>query len=95
MALSISPPPFVDYGMSKLSVTQNFDYGMLGMPVVSKTGTITGTAGVGSSLFLNRLCIPAPMTITEIDAAFGFWFNLSNNGAGTMSRGAWEVAVDG
>ena len=87
MALSISPPPFVDYGMSKLSVTQNFDYGMLGMPVVSKTGTITGTAGVGSSLFLNRLCIPAPMTITEIDAAFGFWFNLSNNGAGTMSRG--------
>ncbi len=73
-------------GLSKLLITQNHDFALVANTVVSKAGTITGTAGVGSSLFLNRLFVPANMTLTEVDMAFGLGFNLTSNGAGTMSR---------
>jgi hypothetical protein len=68
------------------SLTQNFPLQQVAGTVVNKAGTITGTAGVGSSLFLQRLMIPAAMTLNEIDIALSISFPATNQGAGTMSR---------
>jgi hypothetical protein len=67
-------------------MTQNVDLVRAAGTVVSKAGTITGAAGVGSSLFLHRLRIPGLMSITEIDVAMSIGFPATNQGAGTMSR---------
>lgn len=73
-------------GLSKLLMTQNAILGQVGEAVVTKINTITGTAGVGSSLFLNRIMVPAQMTLTEIQAAIAVLFPATSQGAGTMSR---------
>ncbi len=67
-------------------MTQNVDLGRVAGTIVSKAGTVTGTAGVGSSLFLQRILIPAQMSLTEIDVAMSIGFPATNQGAGTMSR---------
>jgi len=54
--------------------------------IVTKAGTVTGTAGVGSSLFLSRVTIPAIMSISELQVAMKIDFQATNNGQGTMSR---------
>ncbi len=41
---------------------------------------------MGSSLFLGRLLVPAPMTLTEIQCAMSIGFPVTSQGAGTMSR---------
>jgi hypothetical protein len=47
---------------------------------------VTGTAGVGSSLFLQRIALPAAMSISEIQHALSIAFPATNQGAGTMSQ---------
>jgi collagen type IV alpha len=54
--------------------------------VVTKGGTITGTAGIGSSLFLQRIFIPGTINLSEIDVGIKISFNTTSDGAGTMSR---------
>lgn len=54
--------------------------------IVTKSGTVTGTDGVGSSLFLKRVMIPSVMNLSEIDVAMSIGFPATNQGAGTMSR---------
>jgi len=71
--------------ISHLSFTQNMSLQEVGF-LTSKSGTVTGTAGFGSSLFLQRLCIPAAMTLTEFDIAIGLAFPATNQGAGTLSQ---------
>lgn len=71
---------------NNVSLIQNMDLRNAAGTVVSKGGTVTGTAGFGSSLFLSRITIPAGMKITEVDVAMSIGFNATNGGAGTMSR---------
>lgn len=71
---------------SKVSVTQNLPLQQIGGVIASASGTVTGTAGFGSSLFLQRIFIPAAMTLTEADLALGVSFNATSNGAGTLSQ---------
>ncbi len=70
----------------KILATQPVALAAVAGTVISKAGTVTGTAGVGSSLFLQRLLIPAAMSLTEIDFALSIAFPATNQGAGTMSR---------
>lgn len=69
-----------------LSLTQIQPLAEIAGTAVSKAGTVTGTAGVGSSLFLQRINVPGKMSLTEIDAAMSIGFPATNQGAGTMSR---------
>lgn len=55
-------------------------------PVTSVSGTVTGSAGFGSSLFLSRIFIPGEMALTEAQAAIGMAFPNTSQGAGTLSR---------
>jgi len=71
---------------AKISCTQNAPLYAVAGTVVSKAGTITGTAGVGSSLFLQRILIPEVMNLSEIQIAMSIGFPATNQGAGTMSR---------
>lgn len=71
---------------TKIAITQNIPLSQVVGTIVSKAGTITGTAGVGSSLFLQRLLMPALMNLSEIDAAMSIGFPVTSQGAGTMSR---------
>lgn len=84
MGLNISPGP--SGVISTLFMTQQGPLDNIGLPNLTKTGTVTGTAGFGSSLFLQRITIPSPMSLTEIDCAMRIAFNASSDGAGTMSR---------
>ena len=70
----------------KISVTQKTPLQLIAGTIVSKAGTVTGTAGVGSSLFLQRLYLPAAMSLTEIDCLLSIGFPATSQGAGTMSR---------
>lgn len=76
-------PPAV---ATKISLTQNMSLQEVGGLIVTASGTVTGTAGFGSSLFLQRLFLPAAMSLTEIDLAMGLSFPATNQGAGTMSQ---------
>ncbi len=69
-----------------LSLTQIQPLAEVAGTAVSKAGTVTGTAGVGSSLFLQRINIPGKMSLTEIDVAMSIGFPATSQGAGTMSR---------
>lgn len=69
-----------------ISLTQNMDLPQIGNTVASASGTVTGTAGFGSSLFLNRIFIPGVINLSEVDLAMGLNFNATNNGAGTLSQ---------
>ncbi len=73
-------------GAANISLTQNNDIGLVAGTIVSKAGTVTGTAGVGSSLFLQRINFPGQMSISEIDVALSIGFAATDQGAGTMSR---------
>src|SRR5436853_2341302 len=83
MALIVGPAAAAP---SKIYVTQNNPLNRVVGTVFTKSGTITGTAGVGSSLFLQRIALPAAMTITEIQHALSIAFPATNQGAGTMSQ---------
>lgn len=69
-----------------VKLLQNFDLHNAAGTVVTKAGTVTGTAGVGSSLFLSRITAPSVMSLTEIDVAMSIGFPATNQGAGTLSR---------
>jgi filamentous hemagglutinin len=71
---------------SKISMTQNLPLQEIGGSVVSASGTVTGTAGFGSSLFLQRIFLPAAMTLSEVDLALAISFNATSNGGGTLSQ---------
>lgn len=86
MSLSISPI----YSSAGSTVAQRFIQNVPLQQVSHflpfKFGTVTGTAGYGSSLYLHRLFVGGSMALTEIDVAMGINFANTNNGAGTMSR---------
>lgn len=67
-------------------MTQNADLKLAAGTIVTKAGTVTGTAGFGSSLFLHRLPVHGVMSLTEIDVAMSIGFPATSQGAGTMSR---------
>jgi trimeric autotransporter adhesin len=73
-------------GLSKILATQNFPLQQIAGTIASKAGTVTGTAGFGSSLFLQRLLLPAAMSLSEIQMALSIGFPATNQGAGSMSR---------
>lgn len=77
-------------GVSKISATSNLALQQIGGAIASATGTVTGTAGFGSSLFLQRVYIPAAMTLTEADIALGISFPATSQGAGTLSQ-SWGL----
>jgi hypothetical protein len=83
MALIVGPAAAAP---AKIYVTQNNPLDRIVGTVFSKAGTVTGTAGVGSSLFLQRIALPAAMTISEIQQALSIAFPATNQGAGTMSQ---------
>ncbi len=84
--------PHASWRASSIELCPIYKCGVLSAPnatatsPLNKTGTVTGTAGYGSSLFLHRVTIPAPMALSEIDVAMSIRFNATNNGAGTLSR---------
>jgi hypothetical protein len=69
----------------RISVTQNFPFQQLAQ-VTSVAGVISGAAGFGSSLFLQRLFLPGEMLLSEVDLALGISFSTTSNGAGTLAR---------
>jgi len=73
-------------GIASLKLAENIPLRQIAGTIVSKAGTVTGAVGVGSSLFLQRITIPAAMAITEINMALSIGFPATNQGAGTMSR---------
>jgi hypothetical protein len=83
MALIVGPAAAAP---AKIYVTQNNPLDRIVGTVFAKAGTVTGTAGVGSSLFLQRIALPAAMTISEIQHALSIAFPATNQGAGTMSQ---------
>jgi len=83
MALIVGPGAAAP---AKIYVTQNNPLDRIVGTVFAKAGTVTGTAGVGSSLFLQRVALPAAMTITEVQHALSIAFPATNQGAGTMSQ---------
>ena len=72
-------------GGGTISLTQNVPLQAAGL-LTSTSGTLTGTAAFGSSLFLQRVFIPGTLNLTEADLALGMSFNATSNGAGTLSR---------
>lgn len=68
-----------------ISYIENVNSALIGT-IAFKSQTITGALGFGSSLFLHRLMIPGPMTVTEAFAAMALSFNTTSDGAGTISR---------
>jgi hypothetical protein len=83
MALIVGPAAAAP---AKIYVTQNNPLDRIVGTVFAKAGTVTGTAGVGSSLFLQRINLPAAMTVTEIQHALSIGFPATSQGAGTMSQ---------
>jgi hypothetical protein len=73
------------YFTPRISMVQNLPLAQI-VPIGSVSGTVTGTAGYGSSLFLQRLFIPGQLNITEFDQAVGMAFSATTNGAGTVSK---------
>lgn len=71
---------------NRISLTQNISLGEVAGTITSASGTVTGTAGFGSSLFLQRIFLPSAMNLSEIDIAMSIGFNATSNGAGTVSR---------
>lgn len=69
---------------SKISYYQNTPIGNAGQPVISYSGAIT--SNFLSSMFLQRITLPAAMALTEVDLAMGFSFPATNQGAGTLSQ---------
>ena len=69
-----------------IRLTQNLSLQEIGGSIASASGTVTGTAGFGSSLFLQRIYIPGVMNLSEVDLAMAMSFNATSNGAGTMSQ---------
>jgi len=75
----------IHFGNPKMSFLQNYELQQISL-LTTKAGTITGTAGFGSSLFLDRVFVPGSMILTELDFALGLAFAANNNGAGTLSQ---------
>lgn len=73
-------------GGQSFSATQNFPQNLIAGSVASKSGTVTGTAGFGSSLFLNRINLVGTMNLSEVQLAMDIDFPATNQGAGTMSQ---------
>jgi len=74
---------------SKISIFQNHSFGMVNNVQVSGvvTSGATSTANsFGSSLLLQRVFLPAAMTLTEVDLAHNISFAVTNSGAGQMSQ---------
>lgn len=69
----------------KISFTTNGELANVA-PILTTSGTVTGSKGWGSSLFLQRIFIPAAMALTEVDLALNLSFAATNQGAGTMSE---------
>lgn len=81
MSLSVGP-----YSPTQ-SFYQNVPLQHVMSPVQSKVGgTVTGSSGFGSSLFLHRVGLSGVMNLSEIDIAVAIGFNASNNGQGSLSR---------
>lgn len=70
---------------AKLLMTRNIRLDEVNS-AITKAGTITGTAGFGSSLFLQKMYVPAPITVTEFDEIMAFAFPATSQGTGTLSR---------
>jgi trimeric autotransporter adhesin len=75
-----------DLLMSKQSMAWNYPIQQVDGAIVSKTGTVNGVGGFGSSLFLQRMTLTAAMAMTEVDLAMAINFPATNQGAGTMSQ---------
>ncbi len=90
IAATITKKTFTDiegYFLPKVSYTQNYPIQIAGENLVSKgVATINGTRGVGSSLFLQRMMIPANMNITEMQMAFQILPSNTASGQGSLSR---------
>ncbi len=77
---------------ARLSFTQNFPIQQAGVVLIgaiNSTGITAASATnnpFGSSLSLQRIFLPAPMSLTEVDLAFGIAFPATNQGQGSMSQ---------
>jgi trimeric autotransporter adhesin len=77
---------------ARISYTQNFDFaaaGPVSVGIIATTGSTAATATnnpFGSSMSLQRIFIPAVMSLSEVDLAFGISFPATNSGAGTLSQ---------
>ena len=79
-------------GAPPISFTQNFPLSQAApvlIGVIASTGTTAASATnnpFGSSLSLQRIFIPAPMNLTEVQLAFGVSFPATNQGQGSISQ---------
>lgn len=77
---------------NRLTYTQNFllqEAVPISIGVLASTGTTAASATdnpFGSSMSLQRIFIPAAMSLTEVDLAFGISFPATNSGLGSMSQ---------
>jgi len=69
-------------GLTAVSYTENFPLAQ----AVSFTSYAAANVSAISSLFLQRILIPASMNLSEVDIALSMGFNATSNGAGTLSQ---------
>ena len=76
----------------RLSFTQNMllqKAAPVSIGVIASTGITAASAAnnpFGSSMSLQRIFVPAVMSLTEVDLAFGIAFPATNQGQGSMSQ---------
>lgn len=70
---------------AKISFTTNAKIEVIA-PTLTKSGTVTGSSGFGSSFFLSRVFLPAAMALSEVDIGLAISFAATSEGAGTLSQ---------
>jgi hypothetical protein len=69
-----------------IKLIQNYDLHDAVNIIASKSGTVFGTDGLGSSIFLHRVTIPSRLFLTEVDVAMSIGFPATNQGAGSRTH---------
>lgn len=84
----ITSPNYLQRAITpKISAFQNWPIEAVNGFIVEKIGTtLNGTKGIGSSLFLKRVTIPAVINISEVDVLFNLNFPGTSLGGGSISR---------
>lgn len=68
-----------------LSYLEDFNQQFMA-PVLTSSSNAASSLALGSSFFLNRLILPAPMKLSEFDIALGLAYAATNSGAGSLSQ---------
>jgi hypothetical protein len=81
------------YQPNQLSFTNNSPLQAVGVPIVSASATSGLSLGFGSSLFLDRLYVPGPMNLSEVDMAMSLAMASAASSTGTYGSFARSMAI--